>query len=135
MTGRPSNPSPASGDEVRFVGSAMAGVVQAVDSVTELTGERPVVVGGLAVMCRLGLPHRATTDLDVVDRSRPGRESTLETLRSSQGAKAAPPAGALIETPSGLIKVDVLEVRQVEIDYPSDDVGESATRVIARLGA
>lgn len=51
MAGRPSNLSPASGDEVRFVGSAMAGVVQAVDSVAELIGERPVVVGGLAVMC------------------------------------------------------------------------------------
>lgn len=124
MTGRPSSLSSASGDEVQFVGSAMAGVVQAVDAVADVIGERPVVVGGLAVMCRLGSPHRATTDLDIVDRRGPGRESTLEVLRSSQGAKDAPPAGAMIETPSGLIKVDVLEVRQVEIDYPSDDAGD-----------
>jgi hypothetical protein len=57
-----------SGKRVTFVGDAMAAVVQGVEEVRILIGQPPVVVGGLAVMCRLASPYRATTDLDVVDR-------------------------------------------------------------------
>jgi hypothetical protein len=57
-----------SGKRVRFIGDAMAAVVQGVEEVRTLIGQSPVVVGGLAVMCRLSDPYRATTDLDVVDR-------------------------------------------------------------------
>jgi hypothetical protein len=53
---------------VSFIGDAMAAVVQGVEEVRTLLGQPPVVVGGLAVMCRLSRPYRATTDLDVVDR-------------------------------------------------------------------
>jgi len=55
-----------SGKRVTFVGDAMAAVVQGVEEVRILIGELPVVVGGLAVMCRLASPYRATTDLDVL---------------------------------------------------------------------
>lgn len=44
----------------------MTAVVQAIDEVHTLIGAPPVVVGGVAVMCRLSTPYRATTDLDVV---------------------------------------------------------------------
>lgn len=56
-----------SGKRVTFIGDSMAAVIQAVEEVRILLGRPPVVVGGLAVMCRLSRPYRATTDLDVVD--------------------------------------------------------------------
>jgi hypothetical protein len=55
-----------SGKRVTFIGEAMAGVVQGVEEVRTLIGQPPLVVGGLAVMCRLANPCRATTDLDLV---------------------------------------------------------------------
>jgi len=58
------------GNRVTFLGDAMAAVVQGVKEVRALIGQPPVVVGGLAVMCRLAVPYRATTDLDIVDRLR-----------------------------------------------------------------
>jgi hypothetical protein len=44
-----------------------------------------VVVGGLAVMCCLSDPYRATTDLDVVDRLL-GEVPQLQVLRAARGA-------------------------------------------------
>jgi len=38
---------------VTFLGDAMAAVVQGVEEVRQLIGQPPVVIGGLAVMCRL----------------------------------------------------------------------------------
>jgi hypothetical protein len=38
----------------------MASIVQAIQDVGTLTGQAPVVVGGLAVLCRLSSQHRAT---------------------------------------------------------------------------
>ncbi|OHV33041.1 prevent-host-death protein [Pseudofrankia sp. EUN1h] len=101
----------------------MAAVVQAVEEVRKLIDQPPVVVGGLAVLCRLSTMHRATVDLDVVDRLQ-GSAPHLEVLRAAQGAKVVEPAGVLLPTPYGLVKVDVLEVRQVELDQPSDDPGD-----------
>jgi hypothetical protein len=49
---------------VTFLGDAMVAVVQGVEEVRNLIGQPPVVIGGLAVMCRLSTPYRATTDLD-----------------------------------------------------------------------
>ena len=42
-----------SGKRVTFIGDAMSAVVQGVEEVRILIGQPPVVVGGLAVMCRL----------------------------------------------------------------------------------
>jgi hypothetical protein len=69
---------------VVFIGDAMAAVVQGVGEVRTLIGQPPVVVGGLAVMCRLSSPYRATTDLDVVDRLH-GEVPQLAVLRGSLG--------------------------------------------------
>ena len=112
-----------SGERVSLVGSDMLAVVQAVHEVRELTGARPVVIGGLAVLCRVEHPHRATVDLDVVDRLRQGVPH-LQLLRAAEGAVPREPAGALLPTPFGPVEVDVLEVRQVELDEPSDEVGD-----------
>ena len=101
----------------------MAAVVQGVEEVRILIGQPPVVVGGLAVMCRLSRPYRATTDLDVVDRLL-GATPQLQVLRSAQGAEPVEPTSVLLPTVYGKVKIDVLEVRQIEIDQPSDDPGD-----------
>jgi hypothetical protein len=112
-----------SGSRAEFVGDGMAAVVQAVDDVRELIGQPPVVVGGLAVLCRLSRPHRATTDLDLVDRLR-GQDSQLQVLRAAEGARSAEPAAVLLPTRYGEVRVDVLEVRQRDLEEPSDDPGD-----------
>lgn len=112
-----------SGKRVTFIGDAMAAVVQGVEEVRTLIGQPPVVVGGLAVMCRLSNPYRATTDLDVVDRLL-GDVPQLQVLRAARGAEPVEPASVLLPTVYGQVKVDVLEVRQIEIDQPSDDPGD-----------
>lgn len=117
------SPGPVSGRRIRFVGEGMAAVVQGIREVQALIGRPPVVVGGLAVLARLSQPYRATVDLDVVDRMR-GGVSQLEVLRAADGAEAVEPAAVLLPTRHGAVKVDVLEVRQVELDRPSDDPGD-----------
>jgi hypothetical protein len=100
---------------VIFIGDAMAAVVQGVEEVRLLIGQPPVVVGGLAVMCRLSNPYRATTDLDVVDRLL-GEMPQLQVLRAASGAQPVPPTSVLLPTVYGQVKVDVLEVRQTGTD-------------------
>ena len=117
------SPGPVSGSRVRFVGDGMAAVVQGIVEVDGLIGQPPVVVGGLAVLARLSQPYRVTVDLDVVDRLR-GAVPQLEVLRAAHGAEAVEPAAVLLPTRHGTVKVDVLEVRQVELDRPSDDPGD-----------
>lgn len=89
-----------SGSQVTFIGEAMAAVVQGVHEVHALTGQAPVVIGGLAVMCRLTTPYRATTDLDVVDR-RHGDLPHLQVLRAARGAEPVEPAAVLLPTRYG----------------------------------
>jgi len=101
----------------------MAAVIQGVAEVRELIGETPVIVGGLAVLSRLSNAYRATVDLDVVDRML-GATPQLEVLRAAAGAEPVEPAAVLLPTEFGPVKVDVLEVRQVELDQPSDDPGD-----------
>ncbi|WP_200901107.1 hypothetical protein [Nostocoides japonicum] len=101
----------------------MAAVVAGVIEVRSHIGQPPVIVGGLAVLSRLSTPYRATTDLDVVDRMRSGLRQ-LDVLRAATDAKTIEPAAVELATPYGPVKVDVLEVRQVEIDHPSDDPGD-----------
>lgn len=112
------------GSRVILVGDAMAAVVEAVVSVGDLTGDSPIVVGGLAVLARLSSAHRATVDLDIVDRRPDGQGGQLEILRKSSETRAADPAGVLVPTSFGEVRVDVLEVNQYEVDNPSDNVGD-----------
>jgi hypothetical protein len=108
---------------VTFIGDGMAAVVQGVEEVRVLIGQPPVVIGGLAVICRLSSPYRATTDLDVVDRLH-GEVPQLQLLCAARGAEPLQPASVLLPTAYGQVRVDVLEVRQIEIDQPSDDPGD-----------
>lgn len=101
----------------------MAAVVQGIVEVQELIGRPPVVVGGLAALARLSTPYRATVDLDVVDRLL-GDVPQLEMLRAAEGAEPVEPAAVLLPTRHGPVKIDVLEVRQVDLDQPSDDPGD-----------
>jgi hypothetical protein len=114
-----------SGDEVVFVGDAMLPVVTAVNTVADLISSPPVVVGGLAVLCRLTHAHRATIDLDLVDTVEgPGHPPQLEILRGAPGSESSEPAAAVIDTPAGPVKVDVIAINQADIDHPSDNVGD-----------
>lgn len=112
-----------SGSRVTFIGDAMASVVQGVTEVGGLIGRPPVIVGGLAVLSRLSSPYRATVDLDVVDRLL-GEVPQLEVLRAADGAESVEPSAVLLPTAYGPVRVDVLEVRQIELDEPSDDPGD-----------
>lgn len=100
----------------------MAAIIEALEHVTFLTDETPVVIGGLAVLSRLSVPYRATTDLDVVDRLRGA--SQLQLLRRQAGATPIEPAAVELPTSLGNVKIDVLEVRQIELDEPSDNPGD-----------
>jgi Nucleotidyl transferase AbiEii toxin, Type IV TA system len=98
----------------------MTQIVSAIPVVAEQTGRAVVLVGGLAVMCRLPIPYRATTDLDTVDRRAAHEDPQLQLLVAA-GATPSGPAGALVRTPSGEVQVDVLEVTDADIDDLPDD--------------
>lgn len=101
----------------------MAAIIEALGRVESASGQVPVVVGGLAVMSRLSSPYRATVDLDVVDRGHT-QSSILEVLRQETDAEPVDPSAVNLSTSFGLVRVDVLQVRQIEIDEPSDDPGD-----------
>ena len=98
----------------------MARLVSAIPVITEQTGRAVVLVGGLAVMCRLSIPYRVTTDLDMVNRRRTTEVPQLELLVSA-GAVPSGPSGVLVRTPRGDVQVDVLEVTDAELDDLPDD--------------
>lgn len=108
---------------VILAGEKTAAIVEAAAEVERLLGEPPVIVGGIAVLSRLTTAHRATSDLDVVDR-RHGDALQLEILRAAPGAEVEEPAAVLLPTKYGAVKVDVIEVRQIELDEPSDNPGD-----------
>ncbi|SDU64487.1 hypothetical protein SAMN04489733_7586 [Amycolatopsis keratiniphila] len=94
--------------------------MSAIPVVTEQTGRPIVLVGGLAVMCRLSTPYRATTDLDTVDHRAPNERSQLELLVATGGTPSGP-SGVLVRTPHGEVQVDVLEVTDTEIENLPED--------------
>ncbi|MCO1657627.1 hypothetical protein [Pseudonocardia humida] len=96
-------------------------LVSAIPVVAEQTGRPVVLVGGLAVMCRLAAPYRATTDLDTVDRHAVDQDPQLELLVSA-GATPSGPSGALVRTSFGDVQVDVLEVTDADLNpLPEDE--------------
>ncbi|MEV4639372.1 hypothetical protein AB0J80_18670 [Actinoplanes sp. NPDC049548] len=128
---------------VDLVGTSMSALALAIPAVTERTGREVIVVGGLAVVCRLTRPYRATSDLDTVNRRHEGEIAQLELLISS-GAQRSGVSGALVPTPAGPVQVDVLEVADADLaplpDDPTDRLhvlshawaAESATPVMIR---
>lgn len=98
----------------------MAAIVAAIPVTARDTGRPVIVVGGLAVLCRLSTPYRATTDLDTVSRVHEGQVGQLELLVGA-GAIPSGPAGAQVQTPLGPVQVDVLEVTDADLEPLPDD--------------
>jgi hypothetical protein len=105
---------------VELTGSAMLAVVQAIPEVTRILGHPVTVVGGLAVISRLGGAYRATTDLDTVQKRAASEASDLQVLLDA----AAGADSALIATPSGTVTVDVIEVQDTDLDPLPDEPGD-----------
>lgn len=108
------------GPVIELRGTSMSALAQAIPEIAALTGRPVVVIGGLAVVCRLTDPYRVTSDLDTVDRRGPGVPAQLELLLAS-GAEASGVAGVLVPTSAGRVQVDVLEVTDAALADLSDD--------------
>ena len=74
-----------------------------------------IVIGGLAVVCRLSTPYRATIDLDTLNRRTSSEPAQLQLLLDS-GATTSGASGVLVPTTSGPVQVDVLEVTDAELE-------------------
>ncbi|MEV8509361.1 hypothetical protein AB0368_31645 [Actinoplanes sp. NPDC051475] len=113
-----------SGDDsptvVDLVGTSMSALALAIPAIAERTGREVIVVGGLAVVCRLTRPYRATSDLDTVNRRHEGEPAQLELLISS-GAERSGVSGVLVPTVAGPVQVDVLEVTDADLAPLPDD--------------
>jgi hypothetical protein len=105
---------------VRLLGPIMESLVQAIPETANRTGRRVIVVGGLAVICRLASPYRATSDLDTVNRRGSDEPAQLDLLIAS-GAARSGPSGALVPTPAGPVQVDVLEVSDSDLENLPED--------------
>jgi len=111
-----SSPTPT----VELHGPMMAAIVAAVPVTARDTGRPVIVVGGLAVLCRLSRPYRATTDLDTVSRLHAGQVGQLELLIAA-GATLSGPVGVQVQTALGPVQVDVLEVTDADLSpLPGD---------------
>ena len=110
----------------------MERLVHAIPVVAAQTPRPFVLIGGLAVVCRLGNPYRATSDIDTVDRRRDEEASQLELLIRT-GATPSGPSGALVDTSAGRVQIDVLEVTDGALDQlPDDPTGR--LHLLAQLG-
>jgi hypothetical protein len=105
---------------VDLAGTSMSALVLAIPAVAARTGREVIVVGGLAVVCRLQQPYRSTSDLDTVNRRRIGEPGQLELLVAS-GAEPSGVSGVLIPTSAGRVQVDVLEVTDADLSRLPDD--------------
>jgi hypothetical protein len=105
---------------VDLLGTSMSALAHAIPVVAERTGRRVILVGGLAVVCRLTRPYRSTSDLDTVNRRRAGEPAQLELLLTS-GAEPSGVSGVLVPTDAGPVQVDVLEVTDADLAYLPDD--------------
>ena len=120
----PASEVPVSGSQtpdatVHLVGAVMVNLVGAIPRVQELF-ELPVIVGGLAVMSRLGNAYRVTQDLDALRRRLEGAASSLEVLRAA-GATDINEIGGLVPTERGDVRVDLLEARHNDLDREFTD--------------
>lgn len=92
---------------VRLVGPVMLRLVAAIPEIQALL-EGPVIIGGLAVIARLGAAHRATQDLDALRHRAAGEPSGIELLTAA-GAGSVDAVGAVLTTERGPVRVDVLD--------------------------
>jgi hypothetical protein len=112
--------------DVDLVGMPMLAIVHAIPELEKRTEKKPTVIGGLAVLCRIGTAYRATSDLDTANLRATGEPSQLDVLLHG-GASQAGPAGVWIPTAAGTVQVDVIEVTDSEIsDLPDDETDRLA---------
>ncbi len=105
---------------VHLLGTGMSAIVQAIPITAQATGRPVIVVGGLAVLCRLSRPYRATTDLDTVSRLQHGQTGQLQLLVAA-GATLSGPSGVQLPTALGPVQIDVLQVTDADFDPLPDD--------------
>lgn len=105
---------------VNLVGTSMLAIVQAIPELEARTGHEVIVIGGVAVLCRLGTAYRATGDLDTVSRRADGDPPQLDVLLNA-GESQAGPAGVWISTPWGKVQVDIIEVTDAELNELPED--------------
>jgi hypothetical protein len=105
---------------VELAGSSMLPLVQAIPELESRTGRKAVIIGGLAVLCRLGTAYRVTGDLDTANRRAAGEPPQLDVLLESGGSPAGP-AGVWIHTPSGKVQVDIIEITDAEVSRLPED--------------
>jgi hypothetical protein len=98
----------------------MSALVHAIPAIAARTGREVIVVGGLAIVCRLTQPYRATSDLDTVNRRHAGEPAQLDLLVAS-GAERSGPSGVLVPTTVGPVQVDVLEVTDADLAHLPED--------------
>lgn len=104
----------------------------------ELLATLPVelrLIGGLAVMCRVGTPHRATVDLDAVARDLAGVHVDLAAL-----AVSAPGGGQY--TFAGDLELDVIDVSADPVEalvavlgWPAAELSDLELNVVAHTWA
>lgn len=111
----------------------MSALVHVVPAIVSRTGREVVLIGGLAVVCRLTRPYRATSDVDIVNR-RSEHEPAQLTLLLASGAEASGVSGALVPTPAGDVQVDVLDVTDAELANLPDDPTDRL-HVLSHAGA
>ncbi|MEC3975210.1 hypothetical protein [Amycolatopsis sp. H20-H5] len=106
---------------MELFGPITTSLVQALPEIERRLERKITVVGGLAVLSRLGsAAHRVTSDVDTVNRRLGGGPGQLDVLLAT-GATAIDGAGAMIATPTGDVRVDVLEVSEEQLnDLPAD---------------
>lgn len=104
----------------------------------ELLGSLPAelrLIGGLAVMCRVGLPHRATVDLDAVARD-------LTSVHAGLAALALTAPGGGQYTFAGELELDVIDVAPrsgadlaAELGWPDVALSDLELNVVAHSWA
>lgn len=115
-----------SGSEtVTLLGAEMRRLVTAIPLVKELLDDGIVLIGGLAVLSRLEVPHRATTDLDTAASRRPGEPRGLEVLLADSRTEPAEAAGVLLTTHDGEVKVDLIEIDPDPIQAMPEDPNDA----------
>jgi hypothetical protein len=82
MAGHQSTWGAVSGNEpvpvIDLRGTSMSALALAIPAIASRTGREVVVIGGLAVVCRLTRPYRANSDLDTVNRRGTGEPAQLD---------------------------------------------------------
>jgi hypothetical protein len=114
--------------EVDLAGMPMLAIVLAIPELEARIGRHATVIGGLAVLCRLGVANRATSDLDTASRRALGDPPQLDVLMLRPDVTRAGPAGVWIPTPAGTVQVDVIEVTDAELGRLPEDGTVSSFR-------